>query len=271
MWHMVARTVRGRLLFSSWVAGREVWNVVVRVVPAPEALCVMPDHLHVVAATDARRALAQALAGLARSRNAREGRRGALVRPLAHAHPIADAQKLRRTLRYVHLNPNRARLVSDPLDWPFSTHRDALGLTWNRVGPRRRVGFHEYVSCDPSVAVSGTELPGGALRTKDPMDVLVAVSSVLRLPMDRLGRDPLARSVVWEACGVLCPTTMVELASRLGIGERTLRRRRHVPAELLALVQRVLGDPRFGPVDGHSLLGVKGWGRYRAAWEEHRP
>lgn len=263
MWHVVARAVRGRLLFSTWSEGMEVWDVVTQAVPGPEALCVMPDHLHVVACEDVRARLGRALGGLARRRNVREGWQGALVHPLPAAQPIADAQKLRRSIRYVHLNPCRAGLATDPLAWPLSTHRDALGLTWRRVGPRRRHRFHDYVSADPSVGTSGTDLPGGALRASDPMDVAVAVSCVLRVPVAALGRSPLARSLVWEACAELCPTTTAVLAPLLGVGERTLRRRQPVERKLLGLVQQLLGDPRFGPIDDHGLLGQAGWGRYR--------
>lgn len=36
----------------------------------------------------------------------------------------------------MHPNPCRARLVADPLAWPFSTHRDAVGLAVDPVVPR---------------------------------------------------------------------------------------------------------------------------------------
>jgi len=270
MWHLVARTVRGRLLAADNHQAGEVWGLLRRVVPGTEAMCVMPDHVHVVVPSDGRRPLAAALSGLARSRNAREDRRGALFRPLPDAQPVQDQQKLRRLIRYIHLNPNRAGLANDPLEWPWSTHRDAVGLVWRGVGPRRRSGFHAYVSSDPHCDIAGTELPGGALGAKDPLDVVIAVSNVLRVPMERLGRHALGRSLVWEACCELCPVTTERVAGLLGVSGRTMRRRRAVPAELKALVQRVLLDDRFGPIDGRSLLGLPGWARYRRAVQPWR-
>ncbi len=242
-----------------------MWNLVRRVVPEVQATCVMPDHIHVIAAVDARIPLAMGFSGLARRRNAREGREGALVRRLPDAQPIGDRQKLRRAIRYAHLNPCRAGLVDDPLSWPFSTHRDAMGLTWRPVGPRRDERFHDYVSSDPHVAVDGTELPGGVLSVQDPMDIAVAVSAVMRVPIHRLGRHPLARSVVWEACCDLCPTPQVRLAAMLGVDERTLRRRLPVPRELVTLVRRVALDPRFAPIDSGALVGARAWTKYELA------
>jgi hypothetical protein len=85
---------------------------------------------------------------------------------------LPDRLHLRRHIRYTHLNPCRAGLVRDPVEWEWSTHRDAIGATsdpwldlkalnqlWN-CPPRdfARV-FHEYVSGDPTVSVGGTMLP----------------------------------------------------------------------------------------------------------------
>lgn len=59
-----------------------------------------------------------------RWRNHLEGVSGRLVRPLPPAEAVPEGPKRRRSVRYVHLNPCRARLVADPLAWPLSTHRD---------------------------------------------------------------------------------------------------------------------------------------------------
>lgn len=57
-------------------------------------------------------------------------------------------------------------MVTDPLSWAFSTHRDACGLALDPV--RKRVPdvhrFHRYVSADPTVAVDGTLLPATPAR-----------------------------------------------------------------------------------------------------------
>ncbi len=262
MWHVVARTVRGRLLFRSWAEGLEVWAVVVRAVPEPEAICLMPDHVHVVAPVDVRARLGRALGGLARKRNAREGRAGRLLERLPPAVEVPGTrQKVQRVLRYVHMNPVRAGLVTDPLAWPLSTHRDALGLTWPTVGPRRRSDFHAYVARDEQCP-TGSELPGGALSASLP-EVVAAVSAVLRVPVGRLGRHPVGRSLVWEACGILAPTSARAMARELGVGLATMGRRVAVEREALRRVERVVRDERFGALDDGPLLWTPSWGRYR--------
>jgi hypothetical protein len=245
MHHQVARTVPGRRLFDSWSQGLEVWGTVVRAVPDLEALCLMPDHLHLLARSDPRLRLAQALSGVARRRNAHEGCRGPLFERLPVPRPFDGYDKVQRQIRYVHLNPCRAGLVDDPLAWPLSTHRDALDLTWHRVGPRRSDALHAYVSADPSVHPLGTTLPQAPARRLQGEEVLAAVSCVLRVPVERLGRVPLARSTAWALVQRDETMTLRQLSQALGVSGRTLRRAVQVPRALEALARRVAADERF--------------------------
>jgi len=264
MLHHVVRTVRYRLLFRTHEEGLDVWRVVLRVAPFPIALCLMPDHLHLIVERDVRAALGHALGGLARRRNHQEGRAGPLFAPVPEPQPLADDQKLRTVVRYTHLNPTRARLAPDPLAWPYSTHRDAVGLTVNRVGPRRPAdAFHAYVSGDPTVALQGTPLPvGGGPRSID--EVLAGVSAVTRVPLHRLGRDPMARAVAKASLHRLAPLPERALAQLLGISRTTLRASPDVPTDIVRLVDRVAGDPRFPGLDASWLPNGLSWARYRS-------
>jgi putative transposase len=99
-------------------AGVEVW-----------AWCLMPNHVHLIlvpADPDGlRRALARvhrAYAGIIQARRKRtghfwQGRFGAVA---------MDEQHLAAALRYVSLNPVRARLVQRPQDWRWSSTRAHL-------------------------------------------------------------------------------------------------------------------------------------------------
>lgn len=91
-------------------------------------------------------------------------------------------------MRYVHLNPCRAGLASDPLSWPWSTHRGLIGAEldpWvttealaGALGrPARGLGewLHGYISGDSTVAVEGTELPAPARPTNLPGALLSTV------------------------------------------------------------------------------------------------
>src|SRR5687768_15753019 len=108
----------------------------------------MPDHLHLLHEADVRDRLIHALVGYVQWVNHRRGDHGALLEPVPAAGAALEGDKRNRSVRYVHLNPCRARLVSDPLAWPLSTHRDAVGLSAFPVIGRQRdpYGFHRYVS-----------------------------------------------------------------------------------------------------------------------------
>jgi hypothetical protein len=150
----------------------------------------------------------------------------------------------------VHLNPSRSSLVTDPLVWPFSTHRDACGLAVPGVVPREHdvERFHRYVSSDPRVAVNGTPLP--TLRpdaARSPEAVLHAVSAVTRTPLSWITQRRIPeRRLYLRAALALCPDS-----GRRAIGD-LVHLDRNAAARAAAgtdpavdIVARVLGDPRF--------------------------
>jgi putative transposase len=96
------------------------------------AWCLMPNHVHLMLVPHhpeaLRAALAEAHRRYSRAVNFREGWRGYLWQrrfascPMDESHTMAAA-------RYIELNPVRARLVSRPEDWPWSSTRVHLGGT----------------------------------------------------------------------------------------------------------------------------------------------
>ena len=140
---------------------RRVWAALRKNWPRPLAACLMGNHLHLLVAgdpDDERRRLATVLGQMHGPRfrcvgSASEGR-----------------LKLRRDVRYVVLNPCRAQLAKDPLEWLWSTHRDLVGATLEDWVDREAVlalergwdpleSAHRYISGDPYVAVESTPLP----------------------------------------------------------------------------------------------------------------
>jgi len=99
--------------------GTEVW-----------AWCLMPNHVHLVlvpSSVDGLRAsLAEAHRRYTRRINFREGWRGHLWQERFHSFAM-DESYLLATVRYVELNPVKARLVERPQDWPWSSARARLG------------------------------------------------------------------------------------------------------------------------------------------------
>ncbi|HPD16881.1 MAG TPA: transposase [Planctomycetota bacterium] len=102
-------------LMATWCRrhGVEVW-----------AYCLMPNHVHLVATPPTEAALARAL-GEAHRRytrrvNFREGWRGHLWQGRFASFPMDEAH-LYRAVRYVELNPVRARLVRAPWRYRWSS------------------------------------------------------------------------------------------------------------------------------------------------------
>jgi putative transposase len=99
-------------------AGVEIW-----------AYCLMPNHVHLVAVPPSREAFVGAI-GEAHRRytrrvNFREGWRGHLWQG-RFASSVMDESHLLAAVRYVELNPVRARLVQSPAEWRWSSARAHL-------------------------------------------------------------------------------------------------------------------------------------------------
>lgn len=136
MFHCVGRAAPGRLLFADFFAARALWVGFSAAFPELHALCVMPDHIRLILPDRPGLRLGHAMSAYARWVVAHRPRASETRwSPHPPAEAIPDALHLRRTLRYVLLNPCRAGLARDPLAWPWSTHRDRVGFAATPVGP----------------------------------------------------------------------------------------------------------------------------------------
>ncbi len=96
-------------------AGVEIW-----------AYCLMPNHVHLIAVPASEGALATALGGAHRRYSARINRREGWSGHLWQGRFIStpmDERHLLAAARYVELNPVRAGLTADPVDYPWSSAR----------------------------------------------------------------------------------------------------------------------------------------------------
>jgi putative transposase len=107
-------------LLDSWcrAAGTDVW-----------AYCLMPNHVHLILvpsrADGLRAALGETHRRYTRHVNRREGWRGHLWQERFHSF-VMDEAHLMACARYVELNPVRAKLVTRPEAWPWSSARTHL-------------------------------------------------------------------------------------------------------------------------------------------------
>jgi len=263
--HLVCRSVPGRLLFTTSEEGRKLYQYLVMGVPAVVSACVMPDHVHLQTAVDGRRPFGRSLAAYAQWRNAARGERGAVFGRSPAPAPLATADKVRRTARYIHLNPCRAGLVADPLAWPLSSYREAVGLA---VSPFRQADVdpaatHAYVSGDPSVRERGTLLPARQLAIPSVHEVFEAVAALTRCTAADLCRRGPGRSLFVRAARTLTPASAGAIAAMVDLTPRAVRSvaPRLVPA--VRLVERVSGDGRFHALWPGDVRNLPTWGRYR--------
>jgi hypothetical protein len=146
--------------------------------------------------------------------------------------------------------------VSDPLAWPFSTHRDACGLAEPAVVPHARnvAAFHRFVSSDPFVVIGGTPLPDGVVAVREPFAVLEAVSAVTRTTIADLRRRGPSRRLFLRAAFVLAPDApRKSIGDLVGATRDGAARAAAESKQGVRLVAKVIGDPRFGVLHHRPL------------------
>lgn len=273
MLHHVAHAQPGDWLFVTMLEGRALWDRV-GALPGLVAACLMPDHLHVLLEhADPSGRLADLRSGYARWRNAARGQSGPVWAEAPPPLPLPDEAHARRTLRYVLLNPCRGGLTRDPLDWPYSTHRDALGLAAPPViapvrGPE---GFHAWVSGDPSTHVAGTPYPHGQWGQTQWSELRQAVAGVCRLTLEELRDRGVGRRLLGQTAWVHGVGGYAEIAEAVGVERQAVWRWcRDLPARGgrfaepgLAACVAAVGDPRFRALDSHDRRRDPLWLAYR--------
>jgi len=268
--HYTAHALGERLPLDRPGRFASLWISLRAVFPDALAVALMPNHIHLALPGELDEArstrLSRTLQGMAKSHGL-----GRCWGPPAPPTTTVDSQKMARQLRYILLNPCRPmrhgnrylKLCSDPLEWPWSTHRDTVGAAiepWvtpqslaNLLG-RPLDGFlaawHEYVSSDPSVRVDGTSLPEPAPPRVAPVHPLETVVSAAlaatragRAALERRSRTRrlfvgLAHHQGWRHNG--------QLAELCGITARSARRLAAAPPlDDLPAAALCLGDPRL--------------------------
>lgn len=257
-YHLVARTRPGFRPLESREHCADIWQRLRSRFGRIAACVLMPNHLHLLLLATRLEAAKWRLGVELRawSRSFFPGQ--SIWTRMPEPEAVPDEAYLKRLIRYIHLNPCRAGLAADPLEWEWSTHRDVTGLVadpWPdlaqvsrlfRVGsPNLSRTIHEYVSSDPSVSIDGTPSPlglkPGQLLLVEPSQALVAAAMVLRerLPVQR-GQ---ARDLAIHALDRL---RIYPSPTELGFSRFTWRRAlsRKPTEQSLQAILKVLSDPR---------------------------
>lgn len=252
--HHYAVRCHGRA-FDTWEEGIELWRIVVRACIGARAVCLMFDHIHVLHQARLERRLGRALSGHTRMRLHRGDFPG--WGAVSTTGLLTDPKKIRRSERYIHLNPNRARLVAGPLYWRFSTHRDALGLARDAVRPRARdrEAYHAYVSSDPTSHVGGTPFPAYEIGDVTLDEIDAAVSEYLRVTLYELRTPGPARTWAVRAAKALGTASLRGMSDHYGLSRSRISRVEPLAGQDLNALRFLLRDPRFPGIPGGRI----GW------------
>jgi hypothetical protein len=164
----------------------------------------------------------------------------------------SGAQKLRRDQRYVELNPCRAGLAADPLEWPLSTWRDRMGLSVPLVRPRANDPARWYAFATRDDYVRAGELPY-VVGVRSAADVEAAVSSVLRTPVARLRQRGPARTLLVASLRRLTELGTADIAELVGMSPSAVRAVASAGIGGVGVVERVAGDARFAALGPETL------------------
>lgn len=143
------------------------------------AWCLMTNHIHLLIERQAHtigRTMQRTLTGYSQWYNRRYRHIGHVFQG-RHKAILCDSDAyLAELVRYIHLNPVRAKMVSRAEDYPYSSHREYIGLgppgmtdvdpLLRRFGHRREIAverYREYVTAGLGITYSkGIESPAEA-------------------------------------------------------------------------------------------------------------
>ncbi|QGZ90374.1 transposase [Microcystis aeruginosa] len=94
------------------------------------AYCLMPNHYHLLIRlkkAELSAAMQAFSLSYTKAMNQRYGRVGSLFQGRFQAILVNDTEYLLNLSRYIHCNPVKARLVSQPQEWEFSSFREYVG------------------------------------------------------------------------------------------------------------------------------------------------
>ncbi len=134
IYHVMLRCNGGQDIFFGGDERREIYRLLgegtARFEYRVHAYCLMSNHLH-LAVEVGRMPLSRGIQNLSfrytRWVNRRKNRVGHLFQGRYKALLVDRDAYLLELVRYIHLNPVRAGLVEEPLDYPWSGHRAYLG------------------------------------------------------------------------------------------------------------------------------------------------
>lgn len=275
MYQLVARAPQGQLLFRTNVEARALWACIIATFPEALSLALMPNHVHIdLPHADLGGRMRDMMAAFALWRNHYRGESGRVWEPYPAVRQPNDADHARRLRRYTLLNPVRAKLVGDPLEWPWSLHRECVGFGFTPgFGVERgAAAFHRYVSQDET-NLTGSKLPVGTFGGVKVADVVDAVCGVTRSFAAEIRRRGTAGTMflktAWahELCNVplLAAVANCHRSAVYRAVDGVSRRGGKTDDPQLAACILAVGDARFSALDEGDLRKSVSWRKSKYA------
>ena len=269
--------VRGRHKGRIWT-GPEDQLAGMRVIACDElvAFCLMSTHFHLVLEVgdeaQARRIVRRICNALDRTADERHVART----DEPHFQVLGDDYAVLRYVAYAHRNPVKAHMVTDPLTWFFSSHRDVYGLrTANWFSPARVLsrlteelnGRWLHQQAGGRLAVPVLTSPIERAAPQEPLDVIArtvaGVYGSRAVHATRRTRRCFASAARFEGWGTAA------IAAHLNRSDRQVRRLRPVDTPTVRAVIACLRDSRLRPT-GSEWWQVPAEARGPTLWDEWR-
>jgi hypothetical protein len=230
--HLVAHTRGSFRGVCGAKSARWLWARLKAAFPRAFALCLMPDHVHLVVPGGIDQALLRRVL-------AQHGRLFGCGWHRVEATPCTTVEILLRAIRYVLINPVRDGRVGDPWAWPYSTLRELGGVVdddWTRADVRRLVrGPWARVLERITQLDDGTVPPVPRAPDFDQPPVAsfasmaAAVASALRGEPEDVTRRTQARRVFIQLALAVGHPRPCELAAACGVTLQAVRDAARVP------------------------------------------
>ena len=105
------------------------------------AYCLIPNHFHLLVRQNSELTIAKwiqkVLSGYVQAFNKQHNRKGTLFEGSTKPRLINSEGYLYNIIHYIHLNPVKANLVNDPIDWHFSSYKQWISDEDNSLIPKK--------------------------------------------------------------------------------------------------------------------------------------
>ncbi len=186
------------------------------------AYCLMDNHIHLLIAEgseDIATVMKRIGVSYVSYYNKRHERLGPLFQDRYRSEPVGDTGYFITLLRYIHLNPVEAEMVTSPEQYRWSS-------------------WHEYTSSPPAQPICARELPFSSLPWQELCDMVLNVSAGYIEPHSKIEKGRMTDSEAREILERLCGS--IETFATMRISDRKLLIRKAIGSGISSIDYRTI-------------------------------